>query len=108
MTRTLLLIALGTILMTLGLTATSFAQYEDDGFSDYCAGWEANQATYDRLSESWSDYMLGYQDVYNPDTGEVVEADAGYTSYYSTDSSTLWESDSYSTPGGSTVWEPVD
>ena len=70
--------------------------------------WQSRQASQDRMNEAWSDYMLGYQDVYNPNTGEVVEAQSGFNNYYSTDSSTLWQTDSYFTPGGATIWEPVD
>ena len=38
--------------------------------------WENRQTTYDIMSQKQSDATLGYERVYNTDTGEIYESNA--------------------------------
>lgn len=109
MKRTVVKVALAALVSVVVTCVLSSAVLAEDDWSDSSySSWQANQAINDRCMEAWSDAMLGYQDVYNPNTGEVVEAWGGYNSYYSDDRGTLWGTDSYSIPGGATEWQAVD
>ena len=46
------------------------------------SGWEARQSTYDLLSEKRSDAMLGYDRVYDSETGEVYKTYSGFLEDY--------------------------
>lgn len=46
-------------------------------------GWEARQSTYDIISQKQSDATLGYERVYNVDTGDIYKAYNGFTDDYS-------------------------
>ena len=46
------------------------------------SGWEARQNTYDILSEKRSDATLGYERVYDTETGDVYKAYNGFTDDY--------------------------
>ena len=45
-------------------------------------GWLEREASYDRISQKWSDATLGYERVYDTDTGEVYKAPNGFTDVY--------------------------
>lgn len=42
------------------------------------SGWEARQSTYDTISQKQSDATLGYERVYDVDTGEIYKAPNGF------------------------------
>lgn len=44
--------------------------------------WYAREKTYDIASQKQSDSMLGYDRLYDPDTGEVYRAEAGFYDSY--------------------------
>ena len=41
-------------------------------------GWNARQATYDTISEKWSDAILGYERVYDVETNEVYKTTSDF------------------------------
>lgn len=45
-------------------------------------GWEARTKTYDILSEKYSDAILGYERLYDPDTGDVYTFNNGFYDKY--------------------------
>ena len=45
-------------------------------------GWEARQSTYDIISQKQSDATLGYERVYDTDTGEIYKAKNGFMDNY--------------------------
>lgn len=47
------------------------------------SGWEQRQSTYDIISQKQSDATLGYERVYDTETGEVYKAYNGFTDDYS-------------------------
>lgn len=50
---------------------------------DSCnAAWSARQTTYDILSQKQSDATLGYERLYDPDTGEIYQAELGFYDDY--------------------------
>lgn len=44
--------------------------------------WEKRNDSYDRISQKQSDATLGYERVYDTDTGEIYKADLGFTDSY--------------------------
>ena len=46
------------------------------------SSWEARSAAYDRMSQKQSDATLGYERVYNKETGDIYKAYNGFTSDY--------------------------
>lgn len=46
------------------------------------SSWEARNKSYDRMSQKQSDAILGYERVYNTDTGEIYKAYNGFTDDY--------------------------
>ena len=42
-------------------------------FDSYMQAWENRQTTYDIMSQKQSDATLGYERVYNTDTGEIYK-----------------------------------
>lgn len=52
-------------------------------YDSYNAAWRARQTTYDVLSEKRSDANLGYERLYDTQTGEIYRAETGlYDEYY--------------------------
>lgn len=51
-------------------------------FDSYMQAWENRQTTYDIMSQKQSDAILGYERVYNTDTGEIYKAYNGFTDDY--------------------------
>lgn len=51
-------------------------------FDSYMQAWENRQTTYDIMSQKQSDATLGYERVYNTDTGEIYKAYNGFTDDY--------------------------
>ena len=45
-------------------------------------GWEARESTYDIISQKQSDATLGYERVYDTDTGEIYKAKNGFMDNY--------------------------
>ena len=45
-------------------------------------GWESRQSTYDIISQKQSDATLGYERVYDTDTGEIYKAKNGFMDNY--------------------------
>lgn len=45
------------------------------------SGWNARQKTYDILSQKRSDATMGYERVYDTDTGEIYKAPNGFTDH---------------------------
>lgn len=52
-------------------------------FDSYMSAWENRNKTYDILSQKQSDATLGYERVYDTDTGEIYKAYNGFTDDYS-------------------------
>ena len=46
------------------------------------SSWEARSAAYDRMSQKQSDATLGYERVYNKETGDIYKAYNGFTDDY--------------------------
>ena len=53
-------------------------------YDSYNAAWRARQTSYDIIFQKNSDATLGYDRLYDPDTGEVYRADVGFYDYYDT------------------------
>lgn len=51
-------------------------------FDSYMSAWENRSKTYDIISQKQSDAILGYERVYNSDTGEIYKAYNGFTDDY--------------------------
>ena len=51
-------------------------------FDSYMSAWERRNKTYDIMSQKQSDATLGYERVYDTDTGEVYKAYNGFTDDY--------------------------
>lgn len=51
-------------------------------FNSYNSAWNTRQKTYDITSQKYSDSTLGYERVYNTDTGEIYKAYNGFTDDY--------------------------
>ena len=51
-------------------------------FDSYMNAWESRQTSYDIMSQKQSDAMLGYERVYDTDTGEIYKAYNGFTDDY--------------------------
>ena len=51
-------------------------------FDSYMNAWENRQKSYDIMSQKQSDATLGYERVYNTDTGEIYKAYNGFTDDY--------------------------
>ena len=45
------------------------------------SSWESRNNSYDIISQKQSDATLGYERVYDTDTGEIYKADLGFTDY---------------------------
>lgn len=51
-------------------------------FDSYNSAWENRQKSYDIMSQKQSDATLGYERVYDTDTGEIYKAYNGFTDDY--------------------------
>ena len=51
-------------------------------FDSYMSAWENRSKTYDIMSQKQSDATLGYERVYDTDTGEIYKAYNGFTDDY--------------------------
>ena len=51
-------------------------------FDSYMNAWENRQKSYDIMSQKQSDATLGYERVYDTDTGEIYKAYNGFTDDY--------------------------
>lgn len=51
-------------------------------FDSYMNAWENRQKSYDIMSQKQSDATLGYERVYNTDTGEIYKVYNGFTDDY--------------------------
>ena len=51
-------------------------------FDSYMSAWENRQISYDIMSQNQSDATLGYERVYDTDTGEIYKAYNGFTDDY--------------------------
>ena len=51
-------------------------------YDSYNAAWSARQTSYDIISQKNSDATLGYDRLYDPDTGEIYRADLGFYDDY--------------------------
>ena len=51
-------------------------------FDSYMNAWENRSKTYDIMSQKQSDAILGYERVYDTDTGEIYKAYNGFTDDY--------------------------
>ncbi len=54
-------------------------------YDSYNAAWSARQTSYDIISQKNSDVTLGYDRLYDPDTGEVYRAELGFYDSYDID-----------------------
>jgi len=52
-------------------------------FDSYMSAWENRNKTYDIMSQKQSDAILGYERVYNTETGEIYKAYNGFFDDYS-------------------------
>lgn len=53
-------------------------------YDSYNAAWSARQTSYDIISQKNSDAALGYDRLYDPDTGKVYRAEQGFYDNYNT------------------------
>ena len=51
-------------------------------YDSYNAAWSARQTSYDIISQKNSDATLGYDRLYDPDTGEIYRAELGFYDSY--------------------------
>lgn len=51
-------------------------------FDSYMSAWENRQTSYDIMSQKQSDSILGYERVYDTDTGDIYKAYNGFTDDY--------------------------
>ena len=51
-------------------------------FDSYMSAWENRQTSYDIMSQKQSDATLGYERVYDTDTGDIYKAYNGFTDDY--------------------------
>ena len=51
-------------------------------FDSYMNAWESRQTSYDIMSQKQSDEILGYERVYDTDTGDIYKAYNGFTDDY--------------------------
>ena len=51
-------------------------------YDSYFEAWENRQKTYDIMSQKQSDATLGYERVYDTDTGDIYKAYNGFTDDY--------------------------
>mgnify|MGYP000857308626 CR=1 FL=1 len=51
-------------------------------YDSYNAAWSARQTSYDIISQKNSDATLGYDRLYDPDTGEIYRAELGFYDDY--------------------------
>lgn len=61
-------------------------------YDSYNSAWSARQTSYDIISQKNSDATLGYDRLYDPDTGEIYRAELGFYDSYDTNR------DQYSNP----------
>jgi len=61
---------------------TSMAASMQSAYDSYNAAWSARQTSYDIISQKNSDATLGYDRLYDPDTGETYRADQGFYDDY--------------------------
>lgn len=54
----------------------------NDAYDSYNKAWSNRQTLYDIISQKQSDATLGYERVYNTDTGEIYKAYNGFTDDY--------------------------
>ena len=62
------------------------------------SSWESRSAAYDRMSQKQSDATLGYERVYDTDTGEIYKAYNGFTDDYQGDRYQSITDDMYTKP----------
>ena len=53
-----------------------------ESFDSYMSAWKNRNKTYDIMSQKQSDVTLGYERVYDTDTGEIYKAYNGFTDDY--------------------------
>ncbi|MEA5051219.1 MAG: hypothetical protein VB021_07065 [Oscillospiraceae bacterium] len=63
-------------------TIISMASSMQAAYDSYNAAWSARQTSYDIISQKNSDATLGYDRLYDPDTGEIYRADLGFYDDY--------------------------
>lgn len=51
-------------------------------YDSYNAAWSSRQTKYDIISQKTSDATLGYDRLYDPDTGEIYRAEVGFYDSY--------------------------
>lgn len=66
-------------------TSNIIADTYQDISDTITSGWEARESTYDIISQKQSDATLGYDRVYDTETGEIYKAYNGFTDDISTD-----------------------
>ena len=70
-----------------------------DSISDMImSSWEARNDSYDRISQKQSDATMGYERVYDTETGDIYKADVGFTDDYHGDRYELITDDMYTLP----------
>ena len=62
------------------------------------SSWEARNDSYDRISQKQSDATLGYERVYDTETGDIYKADLGFTDDYTGDKYQPITDDMYALP----------
>lgn len=59
------------------------AENMQSAYDSYNSAWESREATYDILSQERSDATLGYDRLYDTETGEIYRAELGFWDDYS-------------------------
>jgi hypothetical protein len=60
----------------------AYAQTMQGAYDSYNAAWSAREVSYDAISQQRADGTLGYDRLYDPDTGEIYRADLGFYEEY--------------------------
>ncbi|MBQ9008337.1 MAG: hypothetical protein IJ088_03280, partial [Clostridia bacterium] len=63
-------------------TLLSIGRQMDAASSALNRAWQARQSTYDILSQKTSDSILGYDRLYDSETGEIYRAESGFYDSY--------------------------
>lgn len=63
-------------------SALQVARTLAEAYDSYNQAWHDRQKVYDAIYQKYSDATLGYETVYDPETGDVFKAEAGFYDQY--------------------------
>lgn len=62
-------------------TSSNISKIANETSNIITSGWNNRQSTYDIISQKQSDVTLGYERVYNTETGDIYKAEIGFTDH---------------------------